>query len=1732
MANRYWVGGTASWDGTAGTKWATTSGGAGGAAIPTSADDVFFDANSGAVTCTIASGNTGAKSIDCTGFTGTLAGSAAITISGSVTLVAGMTVTYSGTITFNATGTLTTAGKTIGPITISGSGITTTLGDALTSSGAVTVAQGTFTTNNYNVTATQLSSSNSNTRTINLGSSTVTLSAASAVSFSTNTNLTFNAGTSTISCSATSTTIAGGAASTTGVTFYNVSLTSTSASTHNIQSINTFNNLTVTAPSSAGVTQVTFNSPQTINGTLSTTGTAGNQRVWFRGVTYGIAQTLTINSAPSLTDADFRDIYVIGTSAPISGTRIGDLRGIRGITASTPKTVYWVTAAGGNWSGNNWAASSGGAASTDNFPLAQDTAVIENTGLNTSATVTLDNVITYAGTVTMSTRTNAMTLAGSTAYTVYGDWTNGSGSSVNNLTNILTFSGRNTQTITCAGKAFGGPITVDSYGGSVELADALAGGGNIFTVTNGTFDTKNYNVTASALSSSNSNVRTITLGSSTVTLIGVSGVNFGANTNLTFNAGTSQLTSTAVNPTIDGGPTSSGVTFYNVTMSGATAANTQVISGQNTFNNLTLTAPAGTGILTLTFEDNQTINGTLTVAGASAVRRIFVRSDTLGTTRTLTVNTLSADDCDFRDITIAGTAAGSSPTRAGDCGGNTGITFPAPKTVYWNLSGTQNWSATGWATSSGGVPATNNFPLAQDTATFDNTGSAGTISIDTGLNLGTISMSARTSAMTISAGASTGCFVYGNFTFGTGVASSNAAGRYTFSGRGTQTITSNGVSFGCSVTVDCFTGTVNLGDAISLGSTRTLTLTSGTFDAVSYNVTTGNMVCGSSTNTTLKMGSGTWTLSGTGTGTWNLASPPESFFKGTANIVLSDTSTTNRFFQGGGLSYNKLTIGGTTGISIMTISGNNQFTELASTKTVAHTIDLGTTTQTFGKWSVTGTSGNVVTLTGTGTSHVLAGAATSGIDYLAMGSIGFAATSPGEFYAGANSTGTASAPVYRTATPAATTRYWVGGTGTWDASTTTNWSTSSGGAGGASVPTSLDAVVFDTSSSTANAAYTVTIGTGANVRAAAITMGGPGAGNNITWAGSGNMIIHDDFDLTAGTADCTRTFTGGITWSGSTSGKTFNSNGVTLASAITVNGVSAEWTLAAALNIGSSTLTVTNGLIDFDTYNLTAGSISSDNGNSRTIDFGSGTTTLSSSSAFSIGNTETTSNTLTLTSSTSQINLSNTSAIFYGNGKAFYNVSFTSTASGTCTIFGSSSFNNLSMTGLASIGLKILDLYGDQTITGTFTCSAGTNATMRHFVRSDTLGTTRTLTCAAVSLTDVDFRDITIAGAAAPATGTRIGDCKGNSGITFTAATTRYWNGATGGNWSDTGWAASSGASPAANNFPLAQDTCVFESTGLNSGASMVINLNWNIGTIDMSARTSNTMTLATGTTTPAIYGNWINGTGTTLTGTGTLTFAGRGSQTITSAGKTWTQLFTINSPGGSVTLQDAFTASQSSASVFTLSAGTFDAATYNVTFSGALAAVVSSNVTTARTFAVGSGTWTIAGSSFAWDMRNFTGLTVTGTGTISLTSASAKTFAGGGISYSGITLDQGGAGTLTISGNNTFKDITNTYKGTGAATINISTTTQTVSQWTGAGESGRVLTVTGSSASSPGTLVLSGATDPNVDYLTITGVRAYNLTDTWYAGANSTNNGSLGWYFEVAPTPAGATGNFFLIFA
>jgi trimeric autotransporter adhesin len=1161
--------------------------------------------------------------------------------------------------------------------------------------------------------------------------------------------------------------------------------------------------LTFTPEPANGVTQFSVGNNFVVAGTFSTSGTQGNRRAWFRSSTFGLMRDIQIATIGTVTDVDFRDIRVTGTGGTLTGTRIGDLRGNLGITFSTPKNCFRIGT--GNWSDDQWSDTSGGSVSTDNFPLAQDTAVFDES--TTGGTHTMNNVLIDVSGIDMSARTSALTLSLTSGQRIHGNWTFGSGITITGA-QLISFYGRNTQVITSAGKTFPGGIAVTSYGGTVELADALNVGGNALTVTDGTFDTKGYNVTAGFLSSSTSNVREIKLGASTVTVS--SQVSFTTSINLAFDAGTSSIVVTPTNVNFNGG----NQTFYNVSFT-STAAGTHTINQSNTFNSLSITAPAssGAGMRQVSFTADQTITGTLTAAGASAVRRIMLRSSAVGTTRTLTVGTLSADDCDFRDITIAGTAAGGSPTRAGDCGGNSGVTFPAPKTVYWNLAGTRGWSDTAWAPTSGGTPALDNFPLAQDTAVFDDAGSAGTVQLQT-FNIGTIDASARTSALTLSYNAAS--FIYGNYTLGSGITTAGGNG-HTFSGRGTQTITSAGKQVSCFVTIDCGTGTVQLADALELASTRTLSLISGTFDAVSYNVTTGKFGGAGSGVYALRMGSGTWTLSGTAF-IFSINSSNGVLYKGTADILLSDTSTSARTIAGLGQSFNKLTIGGATGISTLTISGNHQFTELASTKTVAHTIALGSTAQTFGKWSVTGTAGNVVTLTGTGTSHILAGACTDGIDYLAMGSIGFSSSSfsgssPAEFYAGPNSTGTAAAPVYRTAKPADSTRYWVGGTGNW--SDTNHWSTTSGGAGGADLPRSHDDVVFDANSNAT--AYTVTVDpvTGGS-RCKALTIAGPASGN-VTLAGSSAAIfIHDDITLPA--TGLTRTYTGVITLSGTGAGKTITTNGVALASTTTVNGVGAEWALADALSIGTSQLIVTNGSFDTDTYNLTCGTITSTSSNTRVLDFGSSTITAGS---LNFEATENSRASLTFTAGTSQINLSLSSPLFSGNSQTFHNVSFTNTSIGIVTINGANTFNNLTVAGRISAGIGALSLSADQTINGTLTLSAGANATARTFVRSNTIGTTRTLTCAAVaSLTDIDFRDITIAGAAAPVSGTRLGDCKGNTGITFAAGTDKYWNLAGGGTWSSTAWALSSGGAVSNDNFPLAQDTCIFEAGSPNSGST------------------------------------------------------------------------------------------------------------------------------------------------------------------------------------------------------------------------------------------------------------------------------------------------------------------------
>lgn len=653
---------------------------------------------------------------------------------------------------------------------------------------------------------------------------------------------------------------------------------------------------------------------------------------------------------------------------------------------------YWVGGTA-NWdgtAGTKWATTSGGVGGAS-VPTSADDVFFTNlsTGTVTIATGNTGaksiNCTGFAGTIT---GTAAISVAGSVTLSAGMTYTH---------TGTMTFSAA--ATLITSGKLFSGVTVATTGAAAVTLGDALNTATREITFTSGTFDTAGFNVTAGQLLSTTSSVRTILLRASTITLSGSLAVNITIATNLTFTAGTSEFVLT--NGSASLGNSAGGLVFNNVSFTDTTIGNARSLATASTYNNLTIAAPTADGVIRMSLFGSATVNGTLSVTGSTFARRVRFLSNTLNAARTLTVATLSTSHCDFEDITLAGAASPASPTGAGDCGGNTNIVFPSPKTVYRVGTDTTWAGVSSWATSSGGTGSNANFPLTQDTAIIDNA-TTGTSLTFVGFTRGPVDMSSRTTSFTLASSGTS--FFYGSFSLGSGVSIGSLTAQQIYRGRSLSTLNTAGKTVGFGIEVQSIGGGLQLGSALT--SSADLFLTNGTFDAVTYSVTLNSFSSSNSNVRTLNMGSGLWTLTGTGE-MWGIGNSANlTLNKGTANILLSNTTTTARTFTGGtGQSYNKLTIGGATGISTLTLTGANTFTEIASTKTVAHTIRLNTNGGTFGIWSVKGTAGNVVTLnsatTGTRRTFNLTNV-TSGIDYLAVQDI--ECLQADRFYVGANST--------------------------------------------------------------------------------------------------------------------------------------------------------------------------------------------------------------------------------------------------------------------------------------------------------------------------------------------------------------------------------------------------------------------------------------------------------------------------------------------------------------------------------------------------------------------------------------------------------------------------------------------------------------------------------------------------------------------------------------------------------
>lgn len=909
---------------------------------------------------------------------------------------------------------------------------------------------------------------------------------------------------------------------------------------------------------------------------------------------------------------------------------------------------FWVGGSG-NWDASstaNWAASSGGSAGASAPTSADDvyfdaasnvgTGTFTVTVTGTTASPAVCKNFTTGGAGGALDGAMTLTMGATAVLDFYESMTlPATNFSISGTTGgAFRFRGTTSQTLTTNGVSFSAAgLTVNGVGGTLTLGSALTMTDAVVTITNGTFNTSasNYNVTAAGIVSTNSNVRAITLNGSTLTFNGTAPLNFATSTNLTLTAGTSQITCSATSPTFSGG----GQTFYNVTFSSTSAGFTTSITGANTFNNLTQTSVASTGIRFFTLSDNQTVNGALTLGAANtAIRRIFCNS-VPGVQRTITLNgTLATlSDIDFRNIVAAGTVATPwTGTRLGNCTGNSNITFDAPKTVYWNLAGSQNWSATGWATTNNGVPAVNNFPLAQDTATFTEAGAAGTVTIEMPWQIGSIQMadgvSNRTTAFTFNT--SLAANVYGNVTFFSNLVLSGTAA-IGFTGQGvTQTFTSAGRTLTQGVTISSATGTLQLQDNLTLGSTLTTTLTSGTLNLNNNTLSTGLFSASNTAIRAIAFGTGNITVTGNAATVWSFGTVSNFSYTGTPTVNLTysggtGTRTVAHGSTGGGVEANSLSFfvsAGTDTVSftgrarVLSFSGfsgtlDNSARTIYGNLTISSgmTLTAGTNATTFagtsGTQQITTTGKTLdfpVTFNGVGGTFQLQ-------DNMTVGSTRTVTLTNGTLDLNNN---TLSTGLFSSSN--SNTRSIAFGIGVialsgenatiWNMATATNFSytgtpavncTYAGSTGGRTINHAGTAGGSETNAMSFNITAgtdIVAIGNNGFYKNLVFT-GFAGSLANVTRKVYGNLTISTGMTVTAGTNV--------TTFAGTSGPYTITTNGKTLDFPVTFDGIGGTWTMADALTQGSTrAFTITNGTVQLkDGVTSTVGSFATSGTNQK-----------------------------------------------------------------------------------------------------------------------------------------------------------------------------------------------------------------------------------------------------------------------------------------------------------------------------------------------------------------------------------------------------------------------------------------------------------------------------------------------------------------------------------------------------
>ena len=506
MANRYWVGGTGSWDNTNTTNWSTSSGGSSGASVPTSTDNVFFDSNSNASSYTVTLGSVDLSCGDIT-FDNPSSGTLTITdvsewysyyfyFYGSFTNNIGNAL--NGKIgrykKFRGTGTHTLKfdGSTpfsSGDVYIEGTGTYSLTDSANWGILNVFHTAGTYNTNGYSHTGYRYNGSS--TSTINMSNSQFNLQSGGFTATNT-----VNAGTSTVR-------IFNGGSLSTNKTLYNFKYDANSGhNTFNLNQDITCNKFILGGYTTSGFLNLLMSGDiicsEFASEYQSGATNLGSQRSWLRSNDWSTNRTVNATTSTAK-NVSFTNITFTNNASDASW---GDAEGNSNITFIGGFNVYYVGNGGSTDIHDGvFATSSGGTANVSLFPRPQDTLIIDE---NSPSYLDSDPGYFQFGSIDASARTSAFTFdrKGSEQY-VYGDITCNSNfvwetSSTSRYLNFfgsadttIDADGANIQGIRIAKFPDTGSVTLSS---NIDVARTSTTNFSSFYVNSGTFDANGYDV--------------------------------------------------------------------------------------------------------------------------------------------------------------------------------------------------------------------------------------------------------------------------------------------------------------------------------------------------------------------------------------------------------------------------------------------------------------------------------------------------------------------------------------------------------------------------------------------------------------------------------------------------------------------------------------------------------------------------------------------------------------------------------------------------------------------------------------------------------------------------------------------------------------------------------------------------------------------------------------------------------------------------------------------------------------------------------------------------------------------------------------------------------------------------------------------------------------------------------------------------------------------------------------